>query len=66
MQESNEHITLTSRVGCDYDIKLDIKEIDQAGVYLNHLNRCSFSGELLCVQQYVLDFMRVSRNFKHI
>jgi len=39
MQGSNDHISLTSRVGCDYDIKLDIKETDQAGVYLNLLNR---------------------------
>jgi hypothetical protein len=39
MQGSNEQITLTSRVGCDYDIKLDIKETEQAGVYVNYLDR---------------------------
>jgi hypothetical protein len=39
MQGSNEQMTLTSRVGCDYDIKLDIKEIYGAGAYLNYLNR---------------------------
>jgi hypothetical protein len=28
MQGSNKEITVTSRVGCGYDVKLDVKEIE--------------------------------------